>query len=190
MFDFSAAMDRLCRDIADRVEDFAHVDMDRVAVTFAQARRQVSHGYQAKLTPLRFRGGATEERRRGRRYGVERVRLKGREMLYILTFYLPRFCEHDPREKLVTVFHELYHIGPEFDGDIRRFGGRYDVHTHSQKEYDAAMGVYADDYLRRKPSRDVIGFLQSDFATLRRRHGGVIGLKLPVPRLIPLEEAA
>ena len=35
-------------------------------------------------------------------------------------------------EKLTTVFHELYHISPMFDGDIRRLEGRYHVHSHSQ----------------------------------------------------------
>ncbi|MEM1063205.1 MAG: hypothetical protein AAGJ97_12840 [Planctomycetota bacterium] len=190
MFDFSVAMDRLCRDISERVDDFAHVDMNRVAVTFAQTRRRVLHGMQAKLTPLRFAGGAEQEVRHGRRYGVERVRVGGREMLYILTFYLPRFCEHPFREKLVTVFHELYHISPAFDGDVRRFGGRYSVHTGSQKNYDAAMAVYADAYMRDRPPAAVVDFLRHDFAGLRRTAGTIVGLQLPIPKLVPLDDAA
>ena len=34
-FDFSAAMRRLCEDIAERVDEFSHLRMEEVAVTFA-----------------------------------------------------------------------------------------------------------------------------------------------------------
>ena len=61
-------------------------------------------------------------------------------MLYVMTFCLPRFLNQDFDEKIVTLFHELYHISPAFDGDLRRHGGRYQVHTHSQKNYDEEMG--------------------------------------------------
>ncbi len=61
--DFTLAMSRLCVDVTDRLDEFSHIDMSRVAVTFAQARRRVLHGLQAKLTPLRFEGGATTTHR-------------------------------------------------------------------------------------------------------------------------------
>ena len=58
-------------------------------------------------------------------------------MLYILNFYLPRFLDLPFREKLTTMLHELWHIGPKFDGDVRRLGGRCFAHGSSQKQYDA-----------------------------------------------------
>ena len=67
------------------------------------------------------------------------------------SFYLPRFMNLDFREKLITVLHELWHISPDFNGDIRRHAGRYHAHTHSQAEYDAEMGVLADRWLRSRP---------------------------------------
>ena len=45
-------------------------------------------------------------------------------MLYVMTFCLPRFLEQSFDDKFVTIFHELFHIGPSFDGDFRRHSGR------------------------------------------------------------------
>jgi len=191
-FDFSAAMERLCRDIAERLEEFSHVQMDQVAVTFAQARRRVPYGLQAKLTPMRFEGGSLTTSRYGRQWTVQRLynRHGENEYLYILTFYLPRFLDHDFREKMITIVHELHHISPSFNGDIRRHAGRYHVHSHSQKEYDALCETLVDDYLRLKPPAELLRFLRCDFRTLARRHGSVVGIRLPVPKLIPLGESA
>lgn len=189
-FDFCAAMRDLCRDLCARLpDDYGHIDMDHVAVAFAQARRRVPHGLQAKLTPMRFAGGALVERRFGRNWTVRRLFDGEREILYILTFYLPRFLDHPPLEKFVTVLHELFHIGEQFDGDIRRFGGRYHVHSHSQKEYDRLMEAHARRYLATRPSRRVWGFLEKSFRELERDHGRVYGVKVPIPKLIPLVES-
>src|SRR5690606_38196621 len=92
-FDFTRAMSELCEDITNRHEAFLHIDMSRVAVCFAQARSSVLHGLQAKLTPLRFENGMLTSRRGSRTWTVQRLYLGKREMLYILTFYLPRFLE-------------------------------------------------------------------------------------------------
>ena len=124
-FNFTHAMYQLCDDVTQRMETFSHIRMPRVAVTFAQTRSRVSHGMQAKLTPLRFENGALITRRRGRSWTVQRLFCGEQEMLYILTFYLPRFLQHSFREKMITVLHELYHISPDFNGDIRRLEGRF-----------------------------------------------------------------
>src|SRR5262249_176522 len=100
-FDFTQAMRRLCEDISQRVNELEHVRMEQVAVTFAQARRRVSYGLQAKLTPLRFEGGRLVTRRRGKMWTIQRWYAGEMEMLYILTFYLPRFQEQSFREKLI-----------------------------------------------------------------------------------------
>lgn len=189
-FDFTAAMRLLCEDIAQRVAEFEHVRMEQVAVTFAQARRQVSYGLQAKLTPLRFEGGQLVTRRRGRLWTIQRWYAGELEMLYILTFYLPRFLEQSFREKLITVMHELYHISPRFDGDIRRLPGHYHVHSHSQKEYDEQMERLVDRYLASDPPEELFDFLRTGFRDLASRHGGIVGIRVPIPKLLPLPKSA
>ncbi len=186
-FNFTCAMTRLCDDVTQRVDGFRHIRMEQVAVTFAQTRRRVSHGMQAKLTPLRFEDGSLVTLRKGRSWTVQRLFCGEQEMLYILTFYLPRYLQHCFREKMITVMHELYHISPKFDGDIRRMEGRYHVHSHSQKEYDRQMGIMVDDYLKTRPDPETYEFLRHDYGKLSKKHGGVVGMKVPIPKLIPLD---
>jgi hypothetical protein len=107
-------------------------------------------------------------------------------MLYILSFYLPRFHDLPFREKLITILHELWHISPQFDGDLRRHAGRCHVHTRSQREYDAAMGLLADRWLAMNPCRTLFEFLERDFRQLLAEHGAIHGSRIPVPKLIPV----
>ena len=75
-------------------------------------------------------------------------------MLYIVYFLVPRFFNLPLREKLITIFHELYHVSPGFDGDIRRFPGRNYAHGASRKRYNAEMAGLVDGYLRKnRPGR-------------------------------------
>ena len=120
--------------MAARLDEFRHIDMSLVAVSFRQTRKHMRGGLYASLTPLRFAGGQLQSVRRGRNWKIQRVVVDGREMLYLLNFYLPRFLDLPFAEKLTTIAHELLHIGPQFDGDSA--GGRY-AHTHSHAESDA-----------------------------------------------------
>lgn len=189
-FDFTSAMRRLCIDVTCRLPEFSHVRMEQVAVSFAQARRPVPWGLQAKLTPLRFEGGSLTTFRRGSLYTIERWHDGDTELLYLLTFYLPRFLDQSFREKLITIVHELYHISPRFDGDIRRLAGHYHVHSHSQDQYDRRMGQFVDSYLALRPPAELYDFLRLGFRDLSRRHGRVVGIRVPIPRLLPLQKTA
>ena len=142
----------------------------------------------AALTPLRFADGRLHTIRRKRRWGIQRLYdPDGREMFYILTFYLPRFLDLPLREKLATVLHEMWHIGPKFDGDVRRLGSRCFAHGSSQKQYDAHIEALLDRWLSLSPPRAVYDFLRLNFRELVAKHGRVYGLKLPTPKLVPLD---
>lgn len=187
-FNFTTNMRALCAHIVTNTPQLDHVDLDRVAVAFAQARKGVAHGLQASLTPLRFAGGELTAAKRGRQYTIQRLfDPTGREMLYILTFYLPRFMQTDLREKLITIFHELWHISPEFNGDLRRHPGRCYAHTHSQHEYDEQMWALAENWLACGPPKELFHFLNGSFDDLCRRHGRVFGMKVTKPKLMPVE---
>jgi predicted metallopeptidase len=185
-FDFSAAMQALCADVIPRTPDLGHIDLSRVLFTVNLARNGRRHGLQARVTPLRFQGGALVSRLRDTAYQVQRVVVDGREILYLVTFCMPRFLNRDFDDKLLTVFHELYHISPTFDGDLRRHAGRYCAHTGSQKKYDAHMAVLAKRYLKNEADPAKSAFLRLSFGQLCRRHGSVVGLHLPRPKLIPV----
>ncbi len=184
-FDFTLHMRRLCADICGRLAELSHVRMDHVAIRFCQARKRVAHGLQATLAPLRFENGQRTTRRSGRLWAVQRLHdAVDREMLYLLSFYLPRFQDRPFEEKLTTVIHELWHISPRFDGDLRRHPGRCYAHSHSQVEYDARVRGLARKWLSFDPPRGTCDFLRSDFRQLTRRYGRVYGQTIPTPKLI------
>ncbi len=189
-FDFTAAIRHLCVHACACVEDLSHIQMRHVAVGFRQARKPVAHGLQASLTPMRFEGGARESVRRGRRWITQRlVAADGHEILYLLNFYLPRFLDLPFDEKLTTIFHELWHISPEFDGDLRRHEGRCYIHGPKQDDFDAVAARIAKAWLAFHPPAELYAFLHDDFADLRARHGSVIGQRYTAPKLIPLGRA-
>jgi predicted metallopeptidase len=186
-FDFTLHMRRLCDDMARRLPELQHVDLGRVSVSFCQTRKRVAHGLYASMTPLRFAGGASETVRRGRKWGIQRVvDASGREMLYILNFYLPRFMNLGFREKLNTVLHELWHIGPRFDGDLRRFRGRCYAHSGSQKRYDALVERLAAKWLALGPPEPLYEFLRDDFSGMVARYRRVFGRRVRAPKLLAL----
>jgi len=187
-FDFTLHVRRLADDMVARLPELSHIDLSLVAFSFSQTRKAVGHGLYAALTPMRFAGGSRVTVRRGRKWTVQRlVDESGREMLYLLSFYLPRFLNQRFRHKLTTVVHELWHISPQFNGDLRRFGGRCYAHTGSQKQYDAKVEKLVDRWLSLNPPASVYHFLRYDFRQLACRYGKVYGTKIPAPKLIPVE---
>jgi hypothetical protein len=186
-FDFCGHMARLCADVVGRCPEFHHIDVNRLIIGITQARTCRRTGLQARVTPLRFRNGKLTRKRRGFTYQIQRYFVDGREILYLVTFCLPRFLDQDFDEKFVTLFHELYHVSPEFDGDLRRHPGRCAMHTHSKNAYDKHMAHLARKYLASGPDPALHGFLRLNFSQLHHRHGSVRGVVVPRPRLIPIQ---
>jgi hypothetical protein len=185
-FDFTVAARAICVDMTARVPELAHIRMDRVAVGVRRARNRGPYGVYATLTPLRFAGGADREVRRGRSYRIEPlIDEGGSEYLYLLSFYLPRFLDLPLEGKLSTIVHELWHIGPRFDGDLRRHEGRCYAHGSSQRKYDAQMDRLAQSWLAADPPPHLYEFLSAGFDELQAEHGSVRGQRWPTPRLIP-----
>ncbi len=188
--DFTDRMRILCEDVAARCEALCHVHMPRVLVTFTPSRNRSRYGLQARVTPLRFRDGALTRRHGPTDYQVQRFFVDGHEMMYLLTFCLPRFLDQPFREQLITVFHELYHVGPTFDGDLRRHPGRYTVHSHSKDRYDSRMAELVDDYLADHPAPELFEFLRAGYRELWVAHGGITGVVVPRPKLLPVGVAS
>ena len=184
--DFCERMRRVCRDISDRCEALRHVHMPAVLLSFTPSRNRSLYGLQARVTPLRFREGRLTRKHGSVDYQVQRFFVDDVEMLYVVTFCLPRFLDQPFEEKLITIFHELYHISPTFDGDLRRHPGRYSVHSHSKDHYDAQMAELVQEYVADHPEPDVFDFLRHGYQHLWDRHGGITGVVVPRPKLLPV----
>ncbi|WP_020474024.1 hypothetical protein [Zavarzinella formosa] len=185
-FDLSRAIEEVVLDIKKCCPDFAHIDLNRMMIGIVRAKTLDRTGLIARVTPLRCENGKLVTRKRGRLYAVQQFRYESRDLLYLMSFCLPRFLDRPFGDKLVTIFHELFHISPAFDGDFRRLGGRCEVHSGSKKNYDAHMAVLAKNYLRNGADLAKLGFLKLSFIQLCKRHGSVLGYHFPRPVLIPV----
>jgi hypothetical protein len=184
-FDFTGDIRLVCADMTRRVPELSHIDVERVAIGICQTRKPAMHGVFATLTPLRFEGGSVDKMVRGRRRRIQPlVDGAGREFLYLLNFYLPRFLNLSLEDKLSTIVHELWHIGPEFDGDLRRHAGRCYAHGHSQRAYDARMDRLTQQWLAANPPHHLYEFLERRFDELAAEHGGVRGQRWPTPKML------
>lgn len=183
----TAELERLIADIVARHEAFSHVDPSRLLVCVNAVRRGTPHGLFAKIHPMRFpEGAASRTVRRGRatfRCTMPELSHKGREILYVIYFTLPRFFDRTFHEKLVTIFHELYHISPHFDGDIRRFPGRNFAHGSSAKKYNRLMERFVDEYLQLSPGCELTAFLEHEVSVLREKHRTLVGRKMVMPKI-------
>lgn len=186
LLNLTRELESLVADIVCRVDALRHIDPGRVLICVASTRGSGIHGTFAKIHALRFRGGESSiQVKRGRTTctcTMPTVTCGGREMLYVVYFLVPRFFDLPLREKLITIFHELYHISPSFDGDIRRFPGKNYAHGSSRKRYNALMAGLVDEYLR---VRDPVfpDLLLCDMAGLRERYRTIVGRRLAAPKV-------
>ena len=184
-FDYTAAIAAVCEDICFRVPELRHIDMGRVAVGFSQTKHSEPFGIFASATPLRFENGEQYRQSRGRVWTIQQYfRPDGIEYMYILYFYVPRFMELPLSQKLDTIVHELYHVNPLFNGDLRRFSGRQFAHG-SKKRYDHIVNRLVQYWLKRDPPGELWEFLCCNYRDLTIKYGKPSGTRIPAPRIIP-----
>lgn len=169
---------------------FGHVDLDQVVVAYSAARKRTKHGIYAKLVPLRFEGGELQGVEDGVRWRISPFTFRGRDVLYILYVYLPRFHDQSFREKLHTLFHELYHVSPAMDGDLRRFPGPNRFHGRSRAWYDEQLVPHLEAFLDGHGSARELDFLREPLEALEARHGGLTGTHVRQPTMYRVREAA
>jgi len=120
-----------------------------------------------------------------------RVRIGSREIKYLISFVLPRFCDQtlvgsrkadlyegaEPwHAKLDTIVHELYHIDPAATGlrAVENADGSRSYRTHGPLFYENVAEMVRE-YLATKPDPALYEFLRDDFTGLTERFGGVVG---------------
>ena len=72
------------------------------------------------------------------------------------------------------------------DGELRRHAGRCEVHTGSKRAYDERMAGLVKRYLANHPEPGLFEFLRVRSAELRRAFGGVAGIVVPRPKMVPV----
>ncbi len=176
---------------ATRMPELAHIQPARILHGVSQARTRSRYGVYAQCHALRFKHGERELITRKCKFVWPEIRLRGHEMLYYITYFLPRFLDQPPMERMKTLLHELYHISPKFNGDLRRFNGRNEFHGSVRDDFDGAV-----EKLAQRAAKEIdlerFQFLKFTFDELGQRHGGIVGNKLKrfAPKRMKLDKPA
>jgi hypothetical protein len=204
MIDYTECLTLLMRDIVKRIPALSFIDLDDVLV-FARHGRTNADGAFATchcltLPPSEpgyyfWRDRSTGLITRRSEWFVTKspvVTVGERQLKYLVSFVLPRFCDQSFQRsrkerfyqgvdaawiaKLDTVVHELYHIDPEHNGirRIDRGDGTWSSHCHSPQFFREVADMVTR-YLDGHPDPDVYAFLRHDFAGLKRRYASVVG---------------
>jgi hypothetical protein len=203
MINYTERLTLLMQDVVSRVPALSFINMADVLV-FARAGRSNAEGAFATCHCLTlpasepgyyfWRDRTTKVLTRRSEWFVTKspsVSIGTRDVKYMLSFTLPRFCDQsldrsrkekfypgaDPWiAKLDTVVHELYHIDPDLAGirRIEREDGTYSANCHGQRFFEQVSEM-VHVYLDSNPSPAVYDFLRDDFAALDGRFGGIIG---------------
>ncbi|MBP7734709.1 MAG: hypothetical protein KA369_01925 [Spirochaetes bacterium] len=182
--DLSQALTAVIADIVRRCGPLGHIDVNRLLVCVGSNRGGRYGGLYGKLIPLRFKDGSSLLRFRGRIYALPEITSNGASCLYIIYFYMPRFFDLSWEEKLRVIFHELYHISPEFDGDIRRMGAVKAAHGHSKKRYDSLFDSELQIYKNHIQGTPLVDFLSMKSQDLYARYRRVTAVRMKHPRPI------
>ncbi len=187
MLDITESIGLIIRDVTSSCPLFGHIDSDRLLVCLSTNRRGNNGGTYGKLVPLRFKDGEKVTRYGKHHYSIPEVYNAGIECLYILYFYMPRFFDLPPEEKIKVIFHELYHISPLFNGDIRRLGAKKAAHGHSKKHYDERYKSELQHYISFVESSPQHAFLSHDSQSLFRHYDSITARRMRCPRPVRLD---
>lgn len=203
MLNYTDRLTMLMEDVVRRVPRLSFINMADVLV-FARSGRSTAEGAFAtchclSLPPSEpgyyfWRDRTTHKLTRRSEWFVTKsplVTVGGRDIKYMLSFTLPRFCDQsldrsrkerfypgaEPwTAKLDTVIHELYHIDPQLAGirRIEREDGTYSANCHGHRFFEQVSQM-VHTYLASKPDPMVYDFLRDDFTGLESRYGGIVG---------------
>lgn len=202
MINYTDQLTSLMRDVVSRVPALSFINMDEVLV-FARFGRLHTDGAFATCHCLSlptsdpgyyfWSDRTTGEITRRSEWFVTKspvVTIRGRQMKYLISFALPRFCDQSLDRskkgrfyqcvggtwlaKLDTVVHELYHIDPTQTGirRIERSNGSYAANCHGPRFFEQVARMVLE-YLDSGPDPAAYDFLRHDFAELDARHAGV-----------------
>lgn len=182
-FDFTGNMALLVDDIIKTHPFFKHIRIENILVAISPSNGNMN-GVVAKLRPMLFEGCSKTKVVRNIEYAAPEIKINGINILYIVYFHLPRFLNHgNQKTKLSTVIHELHHVSPLFNGDIRRYSGKNYAHGNSRKDFDDLISIYTDEYISYTIHQELSIFLKYKYNELKRKYGAVYGDMIRIPRL-------
>lgn len=143
--------------VCEAVPSFRHFDPNKIAISVSPSRTSGRHGLWAYVVPLRYVGGGEKRKTTFRgflgayHYESPDIEKHCPGALYLMSFVVPKFFRHSTRERAETIVHELYHIHPEFRGDLRRFPAPHRHHGPTPKEFHRQVKRLTDELYQNAP---------------------------------------
>ena len=150
----------ILHDMVKSTEEFKSFDLNKILVCCASNRKNCRGATYGKLLPLKFKDGSEIVKHNGRLYTIPKVKVNNKEILYVIYLYIPKFFNLSAKDKINVMFHELYHINPDFNGDIRRMGNFKAAHGHSRKSFEEKYIEYADSFFEKINDTPYLNFLK------------------------------
>ena len=167
MINYTEYIERLCADMCAKIPELKHIDVSRIAFSIGNARagkkavRLASMvGLAPKLDSFAYKCGLRPQ---------DVITPHGTIAKYMMRIY-PRFHFLPIVEKLDTLVHELYHIGVNFDGQLRASGNHF-------KGFDDDVGSLVITYVRNNPDWSIIDWFDSNIPL-----DNIYCWKYPIPR--------
>lgn len=178
----------LIREISARSQFFSHIEPEKVVVCLGSNKKNGRGAIYGKLVPLKFQHGSEVLTFRGRIYTIPEIINNGVPQLYAVYFYIPKFFNLSAQEKLNVIFHELYHISPEFNGDIRRMGKVKKAHGSSKKRFDSNFKKEVKLFYEYISGTAYIDFLNMDSKSLQNNYR-VYARRMKIPKPVIVQAA-
>lgn len=167
---------------------FSYIIPQQLLICIASNKSGSRGGTYGKLVPLRFCNGAKYSTFRNQVYTIPEIRNDNHPILYIIYFYMPKFFDLALEEKIKVIFHELYHINPSFNGDIRRLGKSKVAHGGSRLKFDDRFSKNLDQFLLLPHPKWFTDFLLLNSVQLYKRYSRITGLRMQVPHPVPVQK--
>jgi len=172
-----------------RTPDFRGYDINRMLICCASNRSDSRGGIYGKLVPLKFEDGSDIINFHGRTYTIPKIIHNNIEIRYLIYYYHPKFFDISARDKVNVMFHELYHINPEFNGDIRRMGKFKKAHGHSKKSFEEKYLDNAEEFYSYVKGTPYHAFLEMNSRDLQNSFKKIKCRRMKTIKPVPVEAA-
>ena len=187
--DITEVLTHIIYEIIKHTKIFHNININKLLVCISSNRNSGrGGGIFGKLVPMRFEEGSAIKKFKGRYYSMPEIVHNKEKILYLIYFYMPRFFDLEPMEKLNVIFHELFHISPDFNGDIRRVSKHKAAHGHCKKHFDSQYSQELESFYEYIKETSYMKFLALDSKKIHETFGKVTGRRLKVPKPVLVEK--
>lgn len=184
IFNFNKEYFKVIENIVSVCDEFKHINLNHIAISYSKTHSKSKYGICAKIYPLRFEGGTSEKIKDNYKFSIPSLYVNNNEIYYVISFCIPRFLNLSLTEKLETIIHELFHISPKFNGDIRRLTiSNKAAHGHNKNIFDNFIYKLVQRYLNSPKRFALPPFLYMDYKKLINTYKKIEFEKIKIPKI-------